>query len=65
MLHATLGVAAAAWGLMLPNPRDACGEANRQKGLAIKGIQEKLKNEDTSDALLSAVANLANMDVRH
>lgn len=63
VLHTTLAVAAVAWALMLPDPTTACGEGSRQKALAIRGIQEKLQNNDTSDATVGAIANLANMEV--
>lgn len=63
VLHTTLGVAAVAWALLLPNPTVAISEGNRQKGLAIRGLQERLRSGDDSDATLGAIANLANMEV--
>lgn len=65
LMHSTLGVAAAMWESALPgqSPAIVVREGYRQKGLAIRGVQERLNRGDNSMALVGAIANLANMEV--
>ncbi|KAI9171612.1 hypothetical protein HJFPF1_01098 [Paramyrothecium foliicola] len=62
VLHATLSLAAMTWAMLIPAPDEACQEGMRQKGYALRGVQERLDRNDTSDAVVGAVAALASIE---
>lgn len=62
-MHTTLSLAAATWSMFLPKPDTVMAEGVKQKGLAIRGIQQRLDKCYRDDALVGAVANLANIEV--
>jgi hypothetical protein len=64
VLHTALGVVASTWAMNVPNTQLAYTIAYKHKALAMPGIRSKLRNNDRSDALIGAIANLAQMEVR-
>ena len=63
VLHTALGVTAMMFSIALPNPKKGFNEAYKQKALAIPGVHERLEANDISNAVVGAIANLAQMEV--
>lgn len=63
VLHTSLAVSAATWGVLLPDPSRVYQEGWKQKSMAIREMQERLSRRDCSNAVVGAVANLAQLEV--
>ncbi|KAK7430842.1 hypothetical protein QQZ08_002631 [Neonectria magnoliae] len=61
-MHATLGLAAATWSTLVPSPKQIAHEGYKQKGLALREVQERLTRGNHSLALVGAIANLASTE---
>lgn len=64
VLHSAMGIAALMWSIALPDRKAAYKEGCKQKALTIPSIQERLQANDMSSAVVGAIANLAQMEVR-
>ncbi|KAM5383640.1 hypothetical protein ACJZ2D_001877 [Fusarium nematophilum] len=62
IMHTTLGLAAALWSQLLPDPRAVANEGCKKKTLAIQGIRERLDGGTNDIALIGTIANLANIE---
>ncbi|KAF4979006.1 hypothetical protein FZEAL_4681 [Fusarium zealandicum] len=62
MMHTTLGLAAALWSQLLPDPSLVATEGCRHKALALRGVQERLSSGLHDMALIGTIANLANIE---
>ncbi|KAI5466814.1 hypothetical protein BGZ63DRAFT_8647 [Mariannaea sp. PMI_226] len=62
LMHSTLSVSAAMWGATARLPPIIVKEGWRQKGLALRGVQEKLDQGDGSMTLVGTIGNLANLE---
>ncbi|KAF4458479.1 tachykinin family [Fusarium albosuccineum] len=61
-MHTTLGLAAALWCQLLPDPRRVANEGCKQKALALRGVRERLDKGFNDMALIGTIANLANIE---
>ncbi|KAM0437701.1 hypothetical protein ACHAPT_002066 [Fusarium lateritium] len=62
LMHTTLGLAAALWSQLLPDPRQVANEGCKQKALAIRGVRERLGRGVDDMVLIGTIANLANIE---
>ncbi|KAF5006150.1 hypothetical protein FDECE_7453 [Fusarium decemcellulare] len=62
IMHTTLGLAAALWCQLLPDPRRVANEGCKQKALALRGVRERLDKGFNDMALIGTIANLANIE---
>ncbi|RSL96516.1 hypothetical protein CDV31_013438 [Fusarium ambrosium] len=62
LMHTTLGLAAALWSQLLPDPRKVANEGCKQKALVIQGIRERLSQGVNDMILIGTIANLANIE---
>lgn len=62
VLHTTLGIAAVMWSILVPDPIKARNEGYKLKALAIPAIQARLQRNDTSNIVVGAIANMAQLD---
>lgn len=62
-MHTTLGLAAALWSQLLPDPRKVANEGYKQKALVIQGVRERLSRGVKDMVLIGTIANLANIEV--
>ena len=62
-MHTTLGLAAALWSQLLPDPRKVANEGCKQKALVIQGVRERLAQGVNDMILIGTIANLANIEV--
>lgn len=62
-MHTTLGLAAALWSQLLPDPRKVVNEGCKQKALVIQGVRERLARGINDMILIGTIANLANIEV--
>lgn len=62
-MHTTLGLAAALWSQLLPDPRKVANEGCKQKALVIQGVRERLARGVNDMVLIGTIANLANIEV--
>ncbi|KAH7274338.1 hypothetical protein B0J15DRAFT_127090 [Fusarium solani] len=63
LMHTTLGLAAALWSQLLPDPRKVANEGYKQKALVIQGVRERLARGVNDMILIGTIANLANIEV--
>ncbi|KAF7542505.1 hypothetical protein G7Z17_g11513 [Cylindrodendrum hubeiense] len=61
-MHSTLSLAAATWSILVPSAKRIVHEGYRQKGLALRGVQEGLSKGNNVMALVGVIANLANTE---
>ncbi|RSL48305.1 hypothetical protein CEP54_012990 [Fusarium duplospermum] len=62
LMHTTLGLAAALWSQLLPDPRKVANEGCKQKALAIRGVRARLSQGINDMILIGTIANLANIE---
>ncbi|KPM45515.1 hypothetical protein AK830_g1043 [Neonectria ditissima] len=62
VMHATLGLAAATWSTLVYIPKQLVYEGYKQKGMALREVQERLTTGSHSLALVGAIANLASTE---
>ncbi|KAI8725076.1 hypothetical protein NCS52_00077800 [Fusarium sp. LHS14.1] len=62
LMHTTLGLAAALWSQLLPDPRKVANEGCKQKALVIQGVRERLARGVNDMVLIGTIANLANIE---
>ncbi|KAH7171178.1 hypothetical protein EDB81DRAFT_877177 [Dactylonectria macrodidyma] len=62
VMHSTLGLAAATWSMLVPSAKRIVHEGYRQKGLALRGVQEGIGKGNNAIPLVATIANLANTE---
>ncbi|KAJ4207765.1 hypothetical protein NW767_002004 [Fusarium falciforme] len=62
LMHTTLGLAAALWSQLLPDPRKVANEGCKQKALVIQGVRERLAMGVNDMILIGTIASLANIE---
>ncbi|KAH7163286.1 hypothetical protein B0J13DRAFT_33969 [Dactylonectria estremocensis] len=62
VMHSTLGLAAATWSMLVPSAKRIVHEGYRQKGLALRGVQEGIDKGNNAISLVATIASLANIE---